>query len=144
MYLNSLERTKRMLFIFTITQPDILSGILECPYLKNKVEFQSLGELILLMNEVMQDVNIPKASDKTYIYHSQIFHDIKNHTLLNYFKNESWHDLKRERFFYVEVFYRQNYTWQGKVVSYCNQEDFYFKSVLELLERIYSVCHDCL
>lgn len=125
----------------------MIYGDLHSPVLKKSVEFHDLTELILIMDKIMKDLNIPE-------------YDERNHHVI--IKNQSldvqldYQDLKRDNFeenldysfmfpkkskdiFMVKVMYRQNNSWQGEMTWLRTNKTKFFRSALELVELIYSV-----
>ena len=123
-----------------------LIGQLSCPYLKNSVQFNDLTQLILIMDQIMQDCHIPKCDVRyrTFCMKRQKIVSPLEYKNQNDLINEeslktSFMNLENtQNSFLVEIMYRQNYSWQGKMTWIQENKTKMFRSALELMHILYS------
>lgn len=94
----------------------IISGFLQHPRLCGKVELQSLSQMILLLDGLLDLENCP------------------NHPLpLVCREFDGGEDTE---VFRIRVLFREGHTWQGKLIWQAEKSEFIFHSTLELLRLL--------
>lgn len=136
--------TKNMYFTVSVFSKDCMSGYIHSPVLKENIEFKGLIHLILLMNKIMQDCNIPKYDEKYHSFISQNkmkikigYQKINSDNFEIYLKQSMKYKKECQKHFEIIVKYRQNHTWQGKIYWIDKNRTTFFRSALEMIEIIY-------
>lgn len=122
-------------------------GYLDCLYLKNSIEFHGFTELILTMDQIMQDCHVPKYDVRYrtfYVRHQKITNQLEYKNIVSKIMEEnlktSFLNLENKKnSFLVEIMYRQNYSWQGKITWIQKNRTRMFRSALEFLHILYSI-----
>ena len=125
----------------------VICGHLHSPVLKKSIQFQNLTELILMMDQIMQDFNIPPEDGKHRSFtspnksiHIRLnYQDLRQDNFEKYLNRSLVYPKKSKDIFMVKVMYRQNNTWQGKITWLRTNRVTFFRSELELANLIYSV-----
>lgn len=94
----------------------IMSGCLQHPRLEKREEFQSLSQMVLLLNGLLDLENSP------------------NHPLPLIYSECG--DRESLAVFRIQILFREHYTWQGKLVWQNENQEVVFHSTLELLELL--------
>ena len=123
----------------------VVCGDLHSPVLKDSVHFQGLIELIMIMEKIMQDMNIPKydskyrtLTTKKSLENMQLtYQDLTLSHYERYLDNSMTFPKESEDIFNIKVMYRQHNTWQGEIIWLNKKKTKFFRSALELLEMIY-------
>lgn len=94
----------------------IMSGCLRHPRLEKKEEFQSLSQMLLLLNGLLDLEDCP--NHPLPLIHSEC--------------------KKRESIaqFRIQILFREHYTWQGRLVWQNENQEVVFHSVMELIELL--------
>lgn len=104
-------------------------------YDKGGISFQSVAELVMLMERLFDEINYPQAFTRLRSFHKQ---KVKRHQKKEGKKMTDDNDFLDNRgeaaTFIVHVQFRQNATWQGEVVWAEQQKKICFRSALELLK----------
>lgn len=135
--------------IYSHDNPTIY-GAVHSPVLKNSVEFHDLTELVLMMDKIMRDCDIPKYDGKyrSFALHNKIFnfqlnyHDLKQENFEECFNQSFSFSKKPENIFSIHVMYRQNCTWQGEITWIEKDRVKFFRSALELIALINSAFYE--
>lgn len=125
----------------------VVCGDLHSPVLKKSIQFHNLTELILIMDQIMQDFNIPPEDGKHRSFtspnksiHIRLnYQDLRQDNFEKYLNRSLMYPKKSKDIFMVKVMYRQNNTWQGKITWLKTNRTRFFRSELELANLIYSV-----
>ncbi len=135
---------RNMFFSIVITSSrERKMGRLYSPFLKNPVMFNSLLELNLLIEQIMDDCDVPKC-DNSYerigceekeIYRKLEYTNSQIVQLKNY-SNQMKLFTNLENVYFVEMIRRQNCSWQGIVTWLNENKTEFFKSELELMKLI--------
>lgn len=141
--------TKEMYFTIALLSYEngVIYGDLHSPVLKKSIQFQNLTELILMMDQIMQDFNIPPEDGKHRSFtspnksiHIRLnYQDLRQDNFEKYLNRSLMYPKKSKDIFMVKVMYRQNNTWQGKITWLRTNRVRFFRSELELANLIYSV-----
>lgn len=141
--------TKEMYFTIALLSYEngVLCGHLHSPVLKKSIQFHNLTELILIMDQIMKDLNIPEYDERYHhvIIKNQLldveldYQELKQNNFEKYLNRSLMYLKKSKDIFMVKVMYRQNNTWQGKITWLRTNKTRFFRSALELVELIYSV-----
>lgn len=141
--------TKEMYFTIALLSYEngVICGDLHSPVLKKSIQFQNLTELILMMDQIMQDFNIPPEDGKHRSFtspnksiHIRLnYQDLRQDNFEKYLNRSLMYPKKSKDIFTVKVMYRQNNTWQGKITWLKTNRTRFFRSELELANLIYSV-----
>lgn len=141
--------TKEMYFTIALLSYEngVIYGDLHSPVLKKSIQFQNLTELILMMDQIMQDFNIPPEDGKHRSFtspnksiHIRLdYQELKQDNFEKYLNRSLMYPKKSKDIFMVKVMYRQNNTWQGKITWLRTNRVRFFRSELELANLIYSV-----
>lgn len=110
-----------------------LVGRLQNPYFKEDMHFKSTTELIFLIEDMLNNLNFPQPSMESRKF-KKVFP--KNEKTSETSPPEEADILAS---FKINVFFRQNVSWQGNLVWLERQEEAQFRSVLEMLMLIDSV-----
>lgn len=94
----------------------IMSGCLQHPRLTKKEEFQSLSQMVLLLNSLLDLEGCPN-------YPLPLIHS-------EYDKE------KNIAVFRIQILFREHYTWQGRLVWQNENREAIFHSAIELLELL--------
>ena len=139
--------TKEMYFTIALLSYEngVVCGDLHSPVLKDSVHFQGLIELIMIMEKIMQDMNIPKydskyrtLTTKKSLKNMQLtYQDLTLSHYERYLDNSMTFPKESEDIFNIKVMYRQHNTWQGEIIWLNKKKTKFFRSALELLEMIY-------
>lgn len=119
----------------------MIYGDLHSPVLRKSIQFHNLTELVLMMDQIMKDLNIPEYDEryhhvfikKTSLDVELDYQELKQDNFEKYLNRSLMYPKKSKDIFTVKVMYRQNNTWLKT-----NRTRF-FRSALELAELIYSV-----
>ena len=112
--------TKEMYFTIALLSYEngVIYGDLHSPVLKKSIQFHNLTELILIMDQIMKDLNIPEYDER---YHHVIikkqlhdveldYQDLKQDNFEKYLNRSLMYPKKSKDIFMVKVMYRQNNT----------------------------------
>ena len=112
--------TKEMYFTIALLSYEngVICGHLHSPVLKKSIQFQNLTELILMMDQIMQDFNIPEYDERYHhvIIENQSFNveldyqELKQDNFEKYLNLSLMYPKKSKDIFMVKVMYRQNNT----------------------------------
>ena len=100
----------------------LMSGCLQHPRLGKKEEFQSLSQMVLLLNGLLDLENSP--NHPLPLIHSEC------------------DNRKNIAVFRIQILFREHYTWQGRLVWQNENQELVFHSALELLELLDEVLED--
>jgi len=141
--------TKEMYFTIALLSYEngVICGHLHSPVLKKSIQFHNLTELILIMDQIMKDLNIPEYDERYHhvIIKNQLldveldYQELKQDNFEKYLNRSLMYPKKSKDIFMVKVMYRQNNTWQGKITWLRTNRVRFFRSELELANLIYSV-----
>lgn len=94
----------------------VMNGCLQHPRLEKKEEFQSLSQMLLLLNGLLDLEDCP--NHPLPLIHSEC--------------------KKRESIaqFRIQILFREHYTWQGRLVWQNENQEVVFHSVMELIELL--------
>ena len=144
--------TKGMYFTVAILSHEnsMIYGDLHSPVLKKSVQFHDLTELILMMDKIMQDFNIPPEDGKHRSFtspnksiHIQLnYQDLRQDNFEENLDYSFMFPKKSKDIFTIKVMYRQNNTWQGEITWVDKEKTKFFRSALELIVLIYSIYYD--
>lgn len=93
----------------------IMKGCLQHPRLDGKEEIQSLSQMVLLLNDLMDLESCPNPP-------------------LPFVGSECGGEKKE--IFRIQVLFREHYTWQGKLIWQNENHEFVFHSAIELLQLL--------
>lgn len=104
--------------IITVKSYDngIMSGSLRHPRLQKKEEFQSLSQLILILNSLLDLESCPNRP-------------------LPLIPSEGG-DEEGAVVFRIQILFREHYTWQGRLVWQNENQEVVFHSAMELLQLL--------
>ena len=141
--------TKEMYFTIALLSYEngVVCGDLHSPVLKKSIQFHNLTELILIMDQIMKDLNIPEYDERNHhvIIKNQSldiqldYQDLKRDNFEKHLNHSLMYPKKSKDIFTVKVMYRQNNSWQGEMTWLRTNKTRFFRSALELVELIYSV-----
>lgn len=94
----------------------IMSGCLQHPRLEKKEEFQSLSQMVLLLNGLLDLEDCP--NHPLPLIHSEC--DEKECIAI----------------FRIQILFREHYTWQGRLVWQNENQEVVFHSAIELIELL--------
>ena len=94
----------------------IMSGYLQHPRLDKKEKLQSLSQMVLLLNSLMDLENCPNPPPP--------------------FVHPEYNGEEGKEVFRIQILFREHYTLQGKFVWQNEKREFVFHSVLELLQLL--------
>lgn len=125
-------------------------GDLHSPVLKKSVQFHDLTELVLIMDKIMQDFNVPKYDKKNRSFVSDYksvnipleYQDLNLDNFQRYLDESLKFPMESQKNFTVKVMYRQHCTWQGQIVWVEEDKVRFFRSALELIALIYSTYNE--
>lgn len=116
------------------------SGRIYHKFGKEPLLFKESGKLITLLDRFFDELNYPQSSTT---YRSFVKRPIKNkrdRELVLFHSSEKILENKGERFtFILHVQYRQNSTWQGKLIWVEQEQEAAFDSMLELIKLMDSI-----
>lgn len=98
-------------------QDGILDGFLQHPVLKHKKKLQSLSQLMLELNHLLDMERCANASVMPLVFSEE----------------EGATD---QKVFRIDVLFREHHTWQGKLILENENQETVFHSVMELMEMI--------
>ena len=101
-------------------------GTLENPYFGGEVEFKSLMELLILIEDMQDNLNFPQQSMEKRKFQDGIKADGKNLKL-----KEPPKEVLAS--FKLNIYFRQNASWQGNIIWLETQQEAQFRSVLEMI-----------
>ena len=101
-----------------------LKGVLQSAALETDVRFDSLTQLLLLMDALFDDINTPQKEmrPRTFLRENGEIHF-----------PEAGTEEKAIAAFRIDVLFRQNASWQGNLTWLDRKEEAQFRSVLELV-----------
>lgn len=105
-----------------------LVGVFFNPYFKEPIPFNSIADLIVKVESVTEEIRKMKESGIV-----TSITDLMN----NYSKTVV--DWNPKYFFVMEIMYKQQNSWQGRIQGSSIENFIYFKSVLELIMVLYDV-----
>lgn len=94
----------------------IVSGFLQHPRLHERAELQSLSQMILLLDDLLELESCPNRP-------------------LPLVRRE-FDDGESIAVFRIQIFFRSHHTWQGKLIRQDAKKEFIFRSALELLQLL--------
>lgn len=94
----------------------IMKGCLQHPRLDGKEELQSLSQMVLLLNSLMDLENCPNPP-------------------LPFVRQEN-NGREEKEVFRIQILFREHYTWQGKLSWQNEDREFVFHSAIELLQLL--------
>lgn len=94
-----------------------MTGYLQHPRLEEKEKLQSLSQMVLLLNDLMDLENCPHPPPLPSI-------------------RPGGNGGKGIAVFCIQILFREHYTWQGKLVWQDEKQEFVFHSVIELLQLL--------
>lgn len=94
----------------------IMPGCLQHPRLREKEEFQSLSQMILLLNDLMDMESCPNPPQP--------------------FISPGDDDEEGTEVFRIQILFREHYTMQGKLIWQNEKREFVFRSAMELLQLL--------
>lgn len=94
----------------------VTDGWLQHPRLEKKERFQSLSQMILLLNVLLDLENCPESPLPLVLQDDDMERGIAG--------------------FRIQVLFREHYTWQGRLVWKNENKEFVFRSVLELQQLL--------
>ena len=121
-----------------------ISGDLHSPVLLEKITFDNLTEMVQIMDQIMQEVNIPKEDAKLtrldvenrYVKRNIEYVELNQDN----FKERLIVSLtcrgKKQNIFIIKVMYKQHNTWQGEMNLMAERKPSFFKSASEMVQRI--------
>lgn len=92
----------------------VLDGCLQHPRLDGKAIIQSLSQMILLLNDLLEMEACPGSPFPLLPLENE---------------NE-----KYKAVFRIQILFRENYTWQGRLVWQDENQETVFRSVIELIQ----------
>lgn len=92
----------------------VMEGYLQHPRLEERKKIQSLSQIILLLNSLVDLEDCPNRS-------------------LPLIPMEHEKD-RRESVFRIQVLFREHYSWQGRLIWQDEDKEIVFRSVVELLQ----------
>lgn len=112
----------------------VLCGRIYNPYKENGIEFKSLSQFLLLMEDILDEMDYPQSFTNTRSFASSV----------DDFPKTSSPELQRGKLetFSIRVIYRQHTSWQGYVVWNEKNKEECFRSVLELILLIDSALRE--
>lgn len=143
---GSYNRSMFFTISMTYCKEGDIEGVLYCPQVKGFIQFEGLIKLILIMDKIMEDCNVPKYDgrfrrlntgqeiNKIEIDYVDSKEDMKDY--LNFPKKEL---KKYNHVFHVEMMRRQNYSWQGKMMLIKGNKVRFFRSSLEFIKLVLSI-----
>lgn len=138
--------TKNMYFLVTVksNENNQMIGELHSPVLKESIEFHGLTHLLLIMDRIMQDCDIPKYDERYRSFTSQnkiqmdiAYQRLNQENFQKYIETSMNYPKKSLNNFQIKVMYRQHNTWQGEIDWIEENKARFFRSALELMEMIY-------
>lgn len=111
-------------------------GIVENPRLKNGRSFHGLTELLLLITQLQDEIGYPQESMQIRTFPPQITEESTDPPLRE--ADETWSG-KPLATFSLNILFRQNASWQGRVVWLDREMESPFRSALELVILMDSV-----
>lgn len=94
----------------------LMDGYLQHPRLKGKKRFQSLSQMVLLLDRLFDLEHCPNQPPPLICTIS---------------KSE-----KEMDGFFIQVLFREHYTWQGRLMWQNQNQEFAFRSAFELLQLL--------
>lgn len=94
----------------------IMEGCLQHPRLDGEEELQSLSQMVLLLNSLMDLENCPNPP-------------------LPFVRSE-YHGRDGKEVFRIQILFREHYTWQGKLIWHNENREFVFHSAMELIQLL--------
>ena len=111
-----------------------MSGRLYHFYCRDALPFQNTGDLVMQMDQFYDALNFPQAAVVTHGFRTKTVNRIDR----NAEKCQGAEEMEQHKgdiaTFVVHVQYRQNATWQGKVVWTDENRECSFRSALELIK----------
>ena len=103
----------------------VLCGRLYNPYKAGGVEFKSLSQFLLLMEDILDEMDFPQPFTETRSFAPP----------MENFRQTVSSDLQYGKLatFSIRIIYRQHTSWQGHVVWNGKNKEDWFRSALELI-----------
>jgi len=116
--------------------PNGIQGELYHLYSEEPIRYRDAFEMLILMDKFYDNLNFPMASTETRSF-SKRKPSQNRKEMIKMEQDEKLLKVKGSKgTFLIQVQYRQNATWQGKVVWAEENKTQYFRSALELMKLI--------
>mgnify|MGYP001100720864 CR=1 FL=1 len=116
--------------------PNGIQGELYHLYSDEPIRYRDAFEMLILMEKFYDNLNFPMASTETRSF-SKRKPSSNRKEMIKMEQDEKLLKVKGSKgTFLIQVQYRQNATWQGKVVCADENKTQYFRSTLELMKLI--------
>lgn len=142
MKLKKLKNAGFMFIQFDSYEERVAKGKIQTLYYKRPFEFKSLGQMLLIIDDVLDSVGVEKVSGDPHCFYeedeekSMVFQDV---SLEEVCENSEIYDKNYANAFrgevVIQVLYRKNSSMQGEVRGGAGKR--YFRSSLELLRIMY-------
>ena len=105
-------------------------------YSQYPVQFDAMNHLFIRMDQLMDTIDFPQSSTKKREFFKRRHCKENGGTVKVKTAEEILKESGKKATFVVNVAYRQNSTWQGKVLWAETGQSCYFRSALELMKLI--------
>lgn len=113
-------------------------GKLRYLYDKEPFYFSDLTDAVLKMEEILDNHMPPRSLSPMRSFETS--EKKEKSMILLHRGNDAKGGRERKELFYIQIYYRQNSSWQGEVRWQNGSQKMYFRSVLELLKLLDSAC----
>ena len=112
-----------------------ISGIIVNPYYENELHFASTTQLLKMLDQLQDDISFPDRSMEPRSFAKDGAHS----AAVGAQEPETQKKQKTLASFEINILFRQNASWQGRVIWMEKSTSAEFRSVLELIFLIDSV-----
>jgi len=130
---NFMPRGRNIMTVKVVSYKDsCIKGILNCPQFEDDIEFMGAIPLLLRMEQIMDESNCPQRGEEPRNF------GVDSRLVSFSDKNAQKAEDRRQAIatFQINVMFRQNATWQGRLLWIDENMEASFRSVLELIRLL--------